>query len=50
LVSFGDGIKQNMTIGTRPEFKANNNPPPGLYDINEKQTLTRVRSVIFKEN
>jgi hypothetical protein len=33
-----------MTISGRSEFKANNNPPPGLYNLDSAEKLTKSKS------
>jgi hypothetical protein len=41
-----------MSIGGRPEFKADQNPAPGQYDPDTARELvsTRLRSAIIRES
>jgi hypothetical protein len=39
LIPFGADIKQSMTLGGPYEFKYNDNPPPGLYEIDRARDM-----------
>ena len=48
---FGSGLKNTMNKKGKYEFKPNNNPPPGLYDIDSAQKLIKPKTtcVIIKD-
>ena len=51
LTPFASDTKPNVTMGSKYEFKADRNPPPGLYDPDASKELTssRVRSALIRE-
>jgi hypothetical protein len=46
LTAFGSGVIGNIDMGKKYITKYNDNPPPGLYDVEaaDKQTKTKIRS------
>jgi hypothetical protein len=51
LTPLGADIKQSMTLGGKYETKYNDNPPPGIYDIDRSKYLVgpMSRSTIIKQ-
>ena len=41
---FGAGLKNPMTKKGKYDFKPNNNPPPGLYDLDSAQKMVKPKS------
>lgn len=50
-LSFGKGLKTTATMGSKYEFKPGSNPPPGLYEHQRADSITKHRSqaAIIKE-
>ena len=38
---FGSELKGKMTIGGKYDWKPDNNPPPGLYDVDGAMAVTK---------
>ena len=38
---FGSDLKNRVTFGSKYKWKPDSNPPPGLYDIDRAQKLTK---------
>jgi len=45
---FGNQSPQKMTLGSKYKWKPNDNPPPGLYDVDSAQNQVKSRSSAFK--
>lgn len=45
---FGNSSPQKMTLGSKYKWKPNDNPPPGLYDVDSAQNQVKTRSSAFK--
>jgi len=50
LIPFGKGLRNPMTARAKYQLKANNNPPPGHYDIYSayKHIKPRTRTIVIK--